>query len=322
MPDVEVDFGAGLEVPVAPPVVAAVTPPVPDEFMTQFRGLVDGLPEDFTRDKLADHLVELQTRAERAAELERQNAEYQAQLAVVQRKAEPVQEVAPVVDEFALPWKPVKVDQQYRSMVAVDSENGGYRAKNPTNPVHIAAANEMNQRAIYEAQFSEDLLDDPESVVATLSKRELAKLRKEYDEKFKALEERFQPIQQATEQAKEDAAMQAFVAANQAKLFATPDTYTPLGSQVDALLRTGKFTAQEALAFAESVQQAVPASQVAPPPKPTVLSKPSRVVDDIAGRMRKASQVPPNQVAYDGSKGKWRKSWEDVDESVRIMHEV
>ena len=333
MPDE--DFGAGIDTAHDTGIaIAAANQPATtstDSFMSEFRSLVDGVPEDFTRDQVADHLVSLTQKATRTEELERQNLEFQAQLALVARKGTTAAQEAASgsvtePDEFELPWKPVKVDPQYRAMVKLDDESGGFLPKNSASPVHIAAAEEMNRRAQYERQFSESLFDDPESAVTTLTRREFAKLRKEYDDKLAAFEQKFKPIEQANEQAAADNEFQRFLSDNSTKLFMEDGSkMTALGSHVDVLLKSGKFTPAEALSLAESMSPptpaaAIPAAATAKTATVPTFSKPARLVDDIQGRIKKAGQVPPDRKAYDGGSGRWKKSWQDIDEQVTAQY--
>lgn len=99
---------------------------------------------------------------------------------------------------------------------------------------------------------------------------------------------------------------------------------TPVGTLVDQLLRSGKLTQDEALTIAEStLTPATPAAakpSPATPPATPKFTKPNRLVDDINVRHRKANQPPPSRSVYDGGSGKWKKSWEDLEEQVVAMH--
>lgn len=328
--DVE-DFGAGIETPntAQTPVVDQSTPAA-DEFMTQFRGLVDGIPDGINRDQVADYLVEIQSKASRAEELERQNAEYQAQLALVARKgttADEAESEAPPAasDEFELPWKPVKVDPQFRSYVVADPESGGFLPKNPASTVHLAAAEEMNRRAQYERQFADDLFNDPEAAIAHLTRRQLAAMRKEYDEKLQKLQEQLQPLHQDREKSQAEQEFMAWQEKNVSKLWTADNKLTPIGSAVEQILKNSDLTPDQALAVAESLNPAAPSAPAAPAapaaaPVKTKFQKPNRLVDEINQNQRRASQPPADRRTYDGGSGRWKSTFEDLDERIKAQY--
>lgn len=271
MPDPVVeDFGAGLEVNGQQAPASPSPAPVNDWQWDNVRTKFAGLPDDITPDSFTDHVLSLQEQADKAQEYQQKLAVYEAQLAAqAQQQVAATQAqqapAAPAVDEFELPWKPVAVDPQFKSLVVADPA-GGWAPRSATNPVHIAAAQEMNRRANYESQFVGSLLDDPEGTVGKLTQRQFAALKKEMAEKFEEFQKQFQPIQQTVQATQVEQQRMAWAEQHADKLFVEDGSMSPVGKQVDALLKTGKFTEDEALSLAQSL--VAPETPAAPVPQP------------------------------------------------------
>jgi hypothetical protein len=275
--------------------------------------LLGGVPDDWTKDNLADNLIALQEQAEKAASYEKKFGEYEAQLAATTAAAAAAAKIEPkppVVDEDEMPWgKPVHVDPTFHALVQADPD-GGFKPRNAGNPVHVAAAQEMNRRAQYERQFVSNLLDDPEGVVSKLTQRQLAAMKKELTEKLDAIQSQFQPMQDTLKETKTERQMSQFLAAHSQELY-SDDKLTPLGEVVDALLETGAFDSPEKALERAKKMSGISLSK---PGKTQELPKPQseRLVDAVTNRFKKQGQGPPNRAAFDGGSGKWKTSWDDV----------
>lgn len=280
------DFGAGIDVnaqAAQQAQSAASAPAVGDWQWDNVRTKFAGLPDDITPDTFTDHVLSLQDKASKAEEYQQKLAAYEAQLVqhAQQQAAELAksqQQASPAVDEFELPWKPVAVDPQFKSLVVTDPASGGWAPKNATNPVHIAAATEMNRRANYESQFASSLFDDPEGTVGKLTQRQMAALEKKMTERFEKFEQQFQPIQQSVQASQFEQQRADWAEQHADALFIEDGSMTPVGKQVDALLRTGKFTEDEALSLAQSLiapeQPGTPITPAQPQPqRPLSISK-------------------------------------------------
>ena len=325
------DFGAGIVDPAAEPIQqpvqqTAVTNPVatPVDNWSQFRSQFSGLPDDVTNEQLADSVIEWQQKASESETLRQRVAEYEARAAqeALARSQSATQVTAPAPDPVAdLRFKPVVVDPELSKFVVQDP-SGGWAPKNAANGVHIAAAQQMNQRAQYENSLLQSFLDDPYGTIAELSNAEIAKIQKLYDERLAKIESRFDPIAKTVEEQQFEMKREAWAREHADELFVDAETMTPIGKQVHECLLTGKFTEDEALAFAKKVVGDPDPAPVTPKvpslskvAKPAIPATPQpRMIDKVHDRVRRSA--PTEKTPFDRSSGKWNKSFEEIFEEV------
>lgn len=293
MPDPVIEeFGAGIPLGQQQPPVN--TPAPSDDAWSQVRSRFAGLPEDVTLDTFADYVVEQQNKADEAETLRQRIAEIEARAA--QQPTQQVQSQTSTAsalpeDEYKLPWEPVKVDPAFRGLVTRDG-SGMFVATDKSSAVHQQAAQEMNRRAAYEAQVVQDLWDDPQKFGEVLTRKQMAELRKEMNEKLEKITSQFTPIQEQVTKSAAEAQQNAFIQANESKLFADGGAFTPLGTEVDWMMREFNIPVEVALAKAEArvAASAPPVTQTPPPAqsisKVKVADKPARFVDRLSPTTR------------------------------------
>lgn len=288
------EFGAGIPLNQTP--VQQVNTPAPsDDAWSQVRSRFSGLPDDVTLDTFADYVVEQQNKADEAEALRQRIAEIEARAA-----QQPTQQVAApgatppaaTEDEYKLPWEPVKVDAALRGLVTRDA-NGVFVATDKSSNAHQLAAQEMNRRAAYEAQLIQDLWDDPQKFGEVLTRKQIMELRKELKAELEQFKTEFTPVREQVTKSAAEAAQNAFIQANEAKLFAETGDFTPIGKEVDWMMREFNLPVEEALKKAEARAAAnAPVTPPATSPQPQSISKvrpaekPARFVDKLTPATR------------------------------------
>ena len=347
------EFAEGLEVPVidTAPVVDSTPAPVDvapqSDFMSQFREIME-VPEDATRDSLADYLESVQSRADKAATLEKQVAEYEARMAQLapqlnqyqqwqteqQQAAQQAALAAQIKKETPVErkrrYETVQIDDALRPFLASDyatrDPNTGYYQPTKMIPQVIAACDAKNRQLQQNQQVAENLTSDFYGTVDEGVQHSPAfrQLQNEFAEYKQAMEQRFQPIQQHTQQQ----ALDAYVAAN-VDILARPSAadpnqveWSPAGQLFNQLLASGRHTAEEAMAIVRPL-----AASMAPTPAPVapIVQVPApkakpRVIDKIAKRMQTNGVRPAErgpQDAFSVENANFRPTWADVKRRVK-----
>jgi len=306
-----------------------------DSLRSKFAGIPDGVTED----DFADHILELQRKADEAEQLRQQLAQFQAQAtqAAMQQaqgkpSGSPTSQTAPATEpeEIELPWKPVKIDPAFRNLVKVDPASGSYMPTNPTSPAHIEAAREMNRRQQYETQLITSLIDDPEQFVGVLTKKQIRELKAEFASQMEELKTQLKTVNEYTNQAQSQTQIQSFIAEHKSELFNEDDSLTKLGSLVDLAMKEDGLSPdkayEKAIKTAQLLGLEIPAVQAElPAPKPAIKSiskaqpqtqpaAPRRMVDNA--RQRTQGNPPADRTPYDRSSGKWNRPLEEIIEEI------
>lgn len=275
------------------PVVQQEVPSQPqqDEFISTFRSMVDGLPEDITRETLVPELMSWQQKAAKADELQAELDQFRANQAAAAAEFASKQQSAPVIapteDDFKLPWNLSKVDPSLESLCKVDPETGMYVPKNEFSPTHMKAAEEMNQHSMEARTFIHALTTDPEGTAAILTKRQLAAMKKEFADELKAFKEQFAPIQERAEEDRRAQEINDFAEKKKSELFLENNEFTPVGALMDEFLRDGlkpdvAFEKASKLAKTLNLGLAAPA----PTPAPALQKPKERFIDKLSSRSR------------------------------------
>lgn len=291
-----------------------------DDFMSQFRELMDGLPEDATRESLADYLEKVQGEADRAAELQKKLDEREAAYAQLSSiKPAPEAPVATKAEaEAKRRYEVSQVSEQYQpylkpEYVQVNPQTGMYEPKEIVrySPDVSQACTMMNRRLQQQQRLIEDMSTDPYAFIDEGVKYSsfAVQMQKQFEDYKKELEGRLQPMQQMTEQQKLEAFnMQHVSLLTQPKADSPSEVdWSPAGKVYQKLLGKG-MSPEDAIEVAKEFAQATPAAP-AKPAKPPV-----RTIDKIHKRTEQAG-TPVNRGPSDSFEvpvGKFRTSLRDV----------
>lgn len=328
------------------------SPPPPTsnggDLLSQVRNHFD-VPEGWTEQDLVGALGQMWERSSKYDETQRQLAELQAQraaeaaaIAAQQQQSQQGQQSAGQQQaqqpERQYRWTPPQVDPNVFEFVQRDPNTGELVPRNPQNGLHVAAAQEANRLAKFRTELTEAFYADPRGFIREAMLDELESQKSELAKWEEEWKKQFDPVQQFLQRLTETEQREQFATANEAKLYAQDGSLTPLGAQVDRLLRTGKFTPDEALAFAEEMTggqqqqttapaQATQQQQQQPPTQQQPLTpaqqrrqqaqpqfKPRRLVDTVNERYLQGGNMPPNRNAYDKHSGGWRQTFSDLEE--------
>ena len=308
-------FGEGLEQQLQTPPVA------PDPFLSKFRELVNGVPDDFTTEQVADHLVKLQEQAAKAEQYEQQLAALQAQQ--VQAVAEMSKQQTPaetkVEAQARRRWEREQVEPEIAALVQFDAATRSYVPKNQMSPIHVQAANRVNQIAGQEQEFTRAFVSDPYGIAKELLQDEFAARDKAWEERFKNFEEQLTPFQQMQMEAAAQKESADF-AAKHPDVFDENGDLTVIGEFVNLGITNGlemEAAYEAAVKKAEKFGIQTARQQKPPATRPvlTAPAKPARTVDRIQERMGKQGQVPPNHNQFDGHK-RFRTSWDELRQNA------
>ena len=268
----------------------------PDEFLATVRSLVDGLPDNYTRDDFVGNVLEWQEKASRAEQLEAELNQLRSNQAAAAAEFAAKQQVAPVAapteDDFKLPWNLTKVDPSLEGLCKVDPESGMYIPRNEFSATHQKAAEEMNQHAMQARQFIHALTTDPEGTAAILTKRQLAAMEKKFSAELEAFKSQFEPIQQRAEADKRQASIDEFAGLKRAELFTPENEMSPLGEIMNDYLEDGlspKDAYDKAVRMAKKLNLSAPVAPVEPTPKPSLApakQQAGRFIDSLSSRSR------------------------------------
>lgn len=273
------EFGAGIPIPGTPP-VQQNTPPVPAASVS--RALAEQLaaaglavPDDWNDQTIADKLVAMQERAEKAAtyelriqEFEAQQAQAAAQAATAATPAKP--ETAAQAAARQRKYERAMLDQNAMAFVVPDPVNGGYKPKDGLSALHIQAANTVNEALSKRARVSNDFVDDPYGTAEELIRDVLDERDRKLEERIKGVETKFTPVEQQMALSAQQQEERRFVDANKAKLFDAEGKPTPVYSLVEDLYFDYGIPLDKALATAEKRLGATPAPE---PAKPQSISR-------------------------------------------------
>lgn len=262
--------------------------PTTPDVMAELRKRFEGLPEDMTIDAFVEQVHDLAGRVEKSAQAEADAAEAQARAAAeaAAATAETQESSTTEPDEYELPWKPVKIDQNLRALVRQDPNSGMFIPSIATSVPHIRAAEELNRRVQYEHAVSNALFDDPKGFVDTLTKKQLAALRKEMSEQIEALKSQLEPIGKHLETTKSKEQESKLFAQHRDKLVDAEGNLTPLGEQVDLLMTEFEIPLEKALAKLEARQKASPPKQTQQAAQKPPEEKPKRFIDTLSRSTR------------------------------------
>ncbi len=270
------EFGAGLEIPNTPPVQQATppvqTPAVSRALAEQLASVGLAVPADWDDTTIADRLVEMQERSEKATAYEARIQEFEAQQA--QAAAAAASATAPSKPETPAQaaarqrkYERAILDQDAMAFVVPDPINGGYKPKDNLSTLHIRAARTVNEALSKRSRVSNDFVDDPYGTVAELTQDLLDAQNKAWEDRFKALETKFTPVEQQMALSAQQQVESAFVQTNKAKLFDAEGKPTPIYELVEDLYYEYGIPLDKALATAEKrlgVAAPTPAAPVVP----------------------------------------------------------
>lgn len=213
-----------------------------DVLLTELRTMFNGLPEGMSREDYVSGILQLQADAQEADALRQQIAELRAQqtaatmqqtqTAVNQQQVTQQPPTQQAVDD--IPWKPVAIDPALKLMVKVAPDGTGYLPKDPYNPMHIQAVQEMTRRANYEHQLTNALFDNPEEFVGKLSKKQMAAFEQRMMQRIEQFESQFKPVQEHVAMTRREQETLAFENAHRDELFAGNEL-TPIANLTNNL---------------------------------------------------------------------------------------
>jgi hypothetical protein len=270
------DFGAGIVIPETPPVqVATPTASASRALAEQLAAAGLSVPDNWNDETIADNLVAMQERAEKATAYEARIQEFEAQqvriLAEQTQQKPAIPETPSQAAARQRRYEKASLDQDLMSLVVADPSGRGFAPKDRMSPLHIQAAQQINEAWAKRSRVSNDFVDDPYGTVAELAQDLLDAQNKQWEERFKSLETKFTPIQEQMTQSATQQAESAFLAANRAKMLDDKGQYTAIGTMVDSLYFDDHIPLERALAIAEKhLGQAAP---VVPAPASQSISK-------------------------------------------------
>ena len=279
------EFGAGI--------VPSGSPDVWSQLKSQF----EGLPDDLTMEQFADHTLGWKAEADKAAEYKAKIAEYEAKLAAqAQSQYELSQDPTPAQEAAAVRrWERMQVDNHVVNLVSLSADGQGYVPTNPTSPVHIAAAAQMNKKYARDQELTRSFVDDPYQFMDEVVGSKLTAYEQAMEKRFAELQEKLTPIEQYSQQTAAEAKRQAWVDEHHAELFAEDGQMTNAGRMVDSLLQNPKFNGDENEALAEARKFSPQPQQ----PNPGTLSvskvakaTPQRFIDTLSAQSRIPIDAP------------------------------
>lgn len=274
------DFGAGIDVPpvqtatnVQPQPAPAPSTPISRALAEQLASAGLNVPEDWDDSTIADNLIAMQQRADKSAEYEtriRQFEEQQAQVLAQQTAPKPAPAETPSqAAARQRRYEKAVLDQAMMPFVVPDLSGSGFAPKDRMNPYHIQAAQAVNEAYQKRSKVSNDFVNDPYDTVAELTQDLLDAQNAKIEERFKAMEAKFTPVEQQMALSAQQQAEAAFVETNKAKLYDATGEFTPVGNAVNTLYSKG-MPLEDALATAEAIMgQQTPVV----PEKPKTISK-------------------------------------------------
>lgn len=310
-------FGEGLEETVA-------STGGTDDFISQFRELMDGLPEDATRESLADYLEKVQNEAERAAELQKKLDEREAAYAQLSSISKPADAPATKAEaEAKRRYEVSQVSEQYQpylkpEYVQVNPQTGMYEPKEIVrySPDVSQACTMMNRRLQQQQRLIEDMSTDPYAFIDEGVKYSsfAVQMQKQFEDYKKEMSGLLQPMQQMTDQQNLEAFNMQHVSLLTQPKADNPNEvdWSPAGKVYQKLLGKGMHP-EDAIEVAKEFAQATPAVP-AKPAKPPV-----RTIDKIHKRTEQAGTPLSNRGPSDSFEvpaGKFRTSLRDVRNRV------
>lgn len=181
-----------------------------DPVMEWVRQNFDNVPDDMTPDTFRSWVNDTQSAADRVAELQDQQAKYEAMLAQRQMEQQAPEPEKPVQTSRERRYKPPTFDSALApyltdSFVELNAR-GDYvqKAGRPWDQNVETACKQMNAVRAYERKFAEELVKDPyafgaevleESPTIAKLREEIAELRKQQEDRFNQFAERIDPMQ-------------------------------------------------------------------------------------------------------------------------------
>lgn len=107
-------------------------------------------------------------------------------------------------------WQIPELSTLEQSLITVN-DKGRYVAADNTDPSAIQAATKANQRQMARQQMAERFVNDPQGFIAEATKPEMDRVRKEYEEKLAAVEQKLTPLQQQQQIAAQQNEYHSFV---------------------------------------------------------------------------------------------------------------
>ena len=272
---------------------AGIVPSGSPDAWSQLKSQFEGLPEDLTMEQFADHTLGWKAEADKAAEYKAKIAEYEAKLAAqAQSQYELSQKPTPTPAQDAAAvrrWERMQVDNHIANLVSLSADGQGYVPTNPTSPVHIAAAAQMNKKYARDQELTRSFVDDPYQFMDEVVGSKLTAYEQMMEKRFAELQEKLTPIEQYSQQTFAEAKRQAWVDEHYAELFGEDGKLTQTGTVVDGLLKSTEFNGDEnaALTIAKSFS---PQPQQ-PNPGTASISKvakanPQRFIDTLSAQSR------------------------------------
>jgi hypothetical protein len=198
----------------------------------------------------------------------------------------------------------MQVDNNIVNLVSLSADGQGYVPTNPTSPVHIAAAAQMNKKFMRDQELTRAFVDDPYEFMNEVVGSKLTAYEQAMEKRLAELQEKFAPIEQYSQQSAAEAKRQAWVNEHYPELFGQDDKLTQLGLAVDNLLKSETFTGDENAAYALA-KTLVPQSQEQPSPSVVSVSKvakaqpaqSNRFIDKLSAQSRIPIDSPERQAA-------------------------
>jgi hypothetical protein len=276
---------------------AGIVPSGSPDAWSQLKSQFEGLPDDLTMEQFADHTLGWKAEADKASEYKAKIAEYEAKLAAqAQSQYELSQAPTPAQEAAAVRrWERMQVDNHVVNLVSLSADGQGYVPTNPTSPVHIAAAAQMNKKYARDQELTRSFVDDPYQFMDEVVGSKLTAYEQAMEKRFAELQEKLTPIEQYSQQTAAEAKRQAWVDEHYAELFGDDNKMTQTGAMVDALLQSQEVNGDEnaALTIAKSFS---PQSQK---PNPGTLSvskvakaTPQRFIDTLSPQSRIPIDAP------------------------------
>jgi hypothetical protein len=276
---------------------AGIVPSGSPDAWSQLKSQFEGLPDDLTMEQFADHTLGWKAEADKASEYKAKIAEYEAKLAAqAQSQYDLSQAQTPAQEAAAVRrWERMQVDNHVVNLVSLSADGQGYVPTNPTSPVHIAAAAQMNKKYARDQELTRSFVDDPYQFMDEVVGSKLTAYEQAMEKRFAELQEKLTPIEQYSQQTAAEAKRQAWVDEHYAELFGDDNKMTQTGAMVDALLKSQEFNGDEnaALTIAKSFS---PQSQQ---PNPGTLSvskvakaPPQRFIDTLSPQSRIPIDTP------------------------------
>jgi len=235
---------------------AGIVPSGSPDAWSQLKSQFEGLPDDLTMEQFADHTLGWKAEADKASEYKAKIAEYEAKLAAqAQSQYELSQAPTPAQEAAAVRrWERMQVDNHVVNLVSLSADGQGYVPTNPTSPVHIAAAAQMNKKYARDQELTRSFVDDPYQFMDEVVGSKLTAYEQAMEKRFAELQEKLTPIEQYSQQTAAEAKRQAWVDEHYAELFGDDNKMTQTGAMVDALLKSQEFNGDEnaALTIAKS----------------------------------------------------------------------